>query len=107
MHLCWWLSQHTGNRFTLPTEAQWEWACRAGTAGDFCYGGLDTDFGRFANMAEQALAPFAWRDSSAWHPRDGRFDEGALVTQAIGRYAPNPWDLHRLTGRSSAARWFP
>jgi formylglycine-generating enzyme required for sulfatase activity len=103
MHFCAWLSQATGKQFTLPTEAQWEWACRAGTAGDFWYGGLDADFGRFANLADQALAPFAWRDSPPWHPRDDRFDDGALVTQSVGRYESNPWGLHDMHG--NVAEW--
>ena len=55
MEFCAWLSQKSGLKVTLPTEAQWDWAARSGTATPFFYGSQDTDFGRFANLADQSL----------------------------------------------------
>ncbi|MBM4087876.1 MAG: formylglycine-generating enzyme family protein [Planctomycetes bacterium] len=100
---CDWLSRRTGRHCVLPTEVQWEWACRAGTAGPMFFGDLNADFGRFANLADATLTRFARGDSPPWHPKDGRFNDGALVTAPVGSYAPNPWGLYDMIG--NAAEW--
>jgi len=100
---CRWLSDRTGQSVKLPTEAQWEWACRAGSASPFSYGDADADFGGFANLADIALANFAQRDSPKWHPKDDRFNDGAMVTNQVGRYQANAWGLHDMHG--NVAEW--
>ena len=51
MDYCKKLSEKTGLNITLPTEAQWEWACRAGSDQDFWYGDMNADFGKKDNLA--------------------------------------------------------
>lgn len=55
------LSAKIGLKVTLPTEVQWEWACRAGSGSDFWYGDLNTDFASYENMADQQLNKLAVR----------------------------------------------
>ena len=103
MAFCKWLSQKSGSKFSLPTEAQWEWACRAGTESPFFYGNRDTDFGKFANLADASLNQLDRGDAPPWHPRDRRFNDGCGVTTDIGRYEPNAWGLRNMIG--NAAEW--
>ena len=104
---CRWLSQKLGEEVALPSEAQWEWACRAGTATPLSYGDLDTDFATFANMGDanlRKLADEGWRPKSPdLVPKDSRFDDGALVTREVGSYQPNAWGLHDMHG--NVAEW--
>jgi len=76
--------------FRLPTEAEWEYACRAGSTGQFCYGN-DRDL--------DLLLDYAWcrrdrRDTSmpgGWH------------VKAVGQKRPNRWGLHDMHG--NVAEW--
>jgi len=114
MAFCAWLSKQTGRRVTLPTEAQWEWACRAGTATPLDYGTLDTDFSKSANLADRMLRHLAVGGVSPkpmeapdpfydFVPKDARFDDGTVHLATVARYAPNAWGLHDMHG--NVAEW--
>jgi formylglycine-generating enzyme required for sulfatase activity len=116
MDFCAWLGARTGMRFSLPTEAQWEYACRAGSAADFWWGGPEKDFSPLANLADITLREFVcdpYRKDRVpfpdpgryddWIPRDGRFRDGGLVSEDVGRRAPNAWGLADLHG--NVAEW--
>ncbi len=104
---CRWLSEKSGLRVALPTEAQWEYACRAGSDEALAHGGLDADFSRHANAADEAIVPLynvtggvvVLQDV----PADTRFDDGGIATVPVGRYRPNAWGLFDVHG--NAAEW--
>jgi formylglycine-generating enzyme required for sulfatase activity len=100
---CRWLSQRTGKCFRLPTEAEWEWACRAGSDQPFYFGTSEADFSPFANLADRSLQALALRDSPKWHPREDRCQDGTTVTANVGRYDPNAWGLRDMHG--NVAEW--
>ena len=107
---CRWLSAKTGRRFRLPTEAEWEYACRAGTSTPWWYGTPDNDFARFANLSDrthQAIDPFGWSGRTEvippWRPADSRFNDHVRVSAPVGSYLANPWGLHDMHG--NAAEW--
>jgi len=99
---CSWLSEKTGNKFTLPSEVQWEWACRAGSDKPFFFGDFNSDFYTVANMSDAMMKKLAY-DTDGRHtvdmvPREERFDDGFLVTAPVGTYKYSPWGLYDMHG---------
>ena len=107
MDYCRWLSSTTGAEFTLPTEAQWEYACRAGSATELSYGSVGDDFSAHANVADSAIDRLYTVTGGVVVlqeiPSDTRFDDGAITTSDVGTYRPNAWGLFDTHG--NAAEW--
>ncbi|MEI6175785.1 MAG: SUMF1/EgtB/PvdO family nonheme iron enzyme [Verrucomicrobiota bacterium] len=103
MAFCRWLSARTGKICTLPDEARWEYACRAGTSTPLSWGDTNADFSKLANLADLRVNNLTIRDSPDWIPSIPGVDDRSVATAKVGSYAPNAWGLHDMHG--NAAEW--
>jgi sulfatase modifying factor 1 len=92
---CRWLSAREGKQYRLPTEAEWEYACRAGTRARTYWGDAVWD----ANMAKVGGLR---NNEETWQNDNWTF------SAPVGLFPPNPWGFHDMIGnaREWVADWY-
>jgi formylglycine-generating enzyme required for sulfatase activity len=84
MEFCHRLSQRTGRTYTLPSEAQWEYACRAGSTTPFAFG--------------ETLSPELANYDSTVSYANGPIGEKRGETTLVDSFPANAWGLHDMHG---------
>ncbi|MEO7733758.1 MAG: SUMF1/EgtB/PvdO family nonheme iron enzyme [Kofleriaceae bacterium] len=104
-----WLARRTGRGYRLPSEAEWEYAARAGSTTTYFWGDR-SDLGcAYANSGDTSLvrAVPRWPEAIADAIREGEqgaelvaCDDGAGFTTAVGSYRPNRFGLYDMLGNA-------
>ncbi|MBC8874213.1 MAG: SUMF1/EgtB/PvdO family nonheme iron enzyme, partial [Planctomycetes bacterium] len=90
-----WLSGEEDIPYDFPTEAQWEYACRAGTITRFPFGDDVQKLAVYGNVADGTLKKkLGWLGTVL-------AEDGYVYTAPVGAFAPNIWGLHDMLGNAN------
>jgi formylglycine-generating enzyme required for sulfatase activity len=90
---CAWLSKEEGKTYRLPTEAEWELACRAGTKTRYWFGDDPQELARYDNTLDAGT-----RAALTGVYDQLQRDDSHIFTSPVGSYAPNPFGLYDMHG---------
>jgi formylglycine-generating enzyme required for sulfatase activity/predicted Ser/Thr protein kinase len=91
---CRWLSRKEGALYRLPTEAEWEYACRAGTTTRFYNGDAPDGLREIANIADDQFG------RKVPGSRAMSWEDGYTFTAPVGKFAPNAFGLYDMLGNA-------
>ena len=113
---CQWLSKKAGLKAALPTEAQWEWTCRAGSEKAMAFGSKESDFSAYANLADKSVDKFAVTGVNPSHrsnlandptksfiPKISQYNDRQFLISGTKQYQPNVWGVYDMHG--NVAEW--
>jgi len=95
-----WLGRKEGKIYRLPTEAEWEYACRAGTTTRYFCGDDPEGLAEVGNILDASFREKYPDSRSTIAARDG-----FVYTAPVGRYRPNAWGLHDMHGNVCEWCW--
>jgi formylglycine-generating enzyme required for sulfatase activity/serine/threonine protein kinase len=93
---CRWLSEQEGQTYRLPTNAEWEYACRAGTTTPWHCGEDPHQLRHVANVGDASTTKT--RPNDPFHQRLAPWDDGYPVTAPVGSFEPNGFGLCDMHG---------
>ena len=92
---CKWLSHKENIKYQLPTEAQWEYACRAGSTSMFSNGNEVDSLAAIANIGDTSMMEKVSKKTRV------TWSDGCAFSNRVGQYLPNEFGLYDMTGNAA------